>query len=122
MGLALDSFVGYETGGKDVCNVPETHLKTLVDISNQRFVENTKRIERFRDFLSRLSHSGDELGLGIKKKGQDGEEWEDQVTRRERMRVQGMERSMALRLSGSKGRATDRKIELPDPESFQQNT
>jgi tRNA wybutosine-synthesizing protein 3 len=120
MGLALESLVGYETGGKDLCNVPEYQLRTLLEISNERFVENTKRIERFRELLKEFSADG--LGSGMKKKGQDAEEWEDVEARRERMRVDGLERSLVLKLSESKCPETDQTEEALDLDFFDENT
>ena len=119
MGLALESLIGYEGGGREACNVPESQLKTLLEISNERFVENTKRIERFRQLLSKLSG---ETGSVIKKKGHDGEEWEDPEIRRERMRAEGMEKSLALKLAEEKEPDTDPIAEAPDLDFFDQNT
>ena len=58
MGLALESVIGFENEGREICMVPEWQLKHLVEISNQRFVENTKRIGRFRTLLVEMSVSG----------------------------------------------------------------
>ncbi|TVY52201.1 tRNA wybutosine-synthesizing protein [Lachnellula suecica] len=83
MGLALESLVGFEDDGREICMVPEWQLKTLLEISNERFVENTKRIERFRKLLG-------ELGV---MRGKEGEGWEDPQVRRERKRAEGLKRS-----------------------------
>jgi tRNA wybutosine-synthesizing protein 3 len=120
MGLALESLIGYETGGKELCNVPEYQLRTLLEISNERFVENAKRIERFRELLKEFSADG--LELGMKKKDQDAEKWEDAEARRERMRADGLERSLALKLSESKGPETEQTVEAPDLDFFDENT
>ncbi|KAF4635911.1 hypothetical protein G7Y89_g2187 [Cudoniella acicularis] len=55
MGLALESLIGFEHDGQELCTVPEWQLKNLLEISNDRFVENTKRIERFRTLLKDFS-------------------------------------------------------------------
>ena len=74
MGLALESVIGFENEGREICMVPEWQLKHLVEISNQRFVENTKRIGRFRTLLVEMSVSGAGLGREVRK-GEDGGEW-----------------------------------------------
>ena len=51
MGLALESLVGFYDDGKEVCNVSEGTLRTLLEISNERFQVNTARITRFRQLL-----------------------------------------------------------------------
>ncbi|TVY54006.1 tRNA wybutosine-synthesizing protein 3, partial [Lachnellula cervina] len=54
MGLALESIVGCEEGGSGVCMVPEGQLGLLLRVGNQRFVENGRRIARFRGLLEEL--------------------------------------------------------------------
>ncbi|TVY15014.1 tRNA wybutosine-synthesizing protein 3, partial [Lachnellula arida] len=51
MGLALESIVGYEEGGSGVCMIPEGQLGLLLRVGNERFVENGRRIARFRGLL-----------------------------------------------------------------------
>lgn len=69
--------------------VPETYLRTLVQIANERFVVNTERTERFRRAL---------LGLDVKpKEGADGE-WEPADVRKERKRAEGLKRKQELEL------------------------
>jgi tRNA wybutosine-synthesizing protein 3 len=60
MGLALESVIGFERGGKQLCMVPEYQLGNLVEISNDRFKENIKRIERFRSFLQEMGKDAPE--------------------------------------------------------------
>lgn len=91
MGLALESVVGYEHEGVELCIVPEWQLKNLVKISNQRFVENTKRIERFKCLLKEMSENREEVKIG------DHGEWEDRETRRERKRAEGLKRKEEMR-------------------------
>lgn len=59
-------------------------------IANDRFVENTKRIERFRGALRDLSRGQPT------KKNPDGEDWEDPAARRERKRAEGLRRKAEL--------------------------
>ncbi len=94
MGLALESVIGFESNGKKICMVPEWQLKSLVEISNQRFIENTKRIERFRTLLKDLSVYG--TGDG-KRRGQEGAQWEDAQARRERKRTEGLQKAKRMK-------------------------
>lgn len=71
--------------------VPEWQLQNLVEVSNQRFVENTKRIERFRTFLREMSVEG-----LAKKQGENGD-WEDARTRKERKRAEGLEKARTMK-------------------------
>jgi tRNA wybutosine-synthesizing protein 3 len=96
MGLAFESVIGYELDGMEVCFVPDWQLKNLVEISNQRFVENTKRIERFKSLIQRVS-----LEEKVKPRVGDGGEWEDKDARRERKRAEGLRRAEALRASAA---------------------
>lgn len=106
MGLALESVIGFEREGKQLCMVPEYQLGNLVEISNDRFKENTKRIERFRSFLQEM--------------GKDGEEWEDAKVRRERKRAEGLKRAQLMKQSDH--RETDDTEELPDIGFLESNT
>lgn len=91
MGLALESVIGFENAGKQFCMVPEYQLRNLVEISNHRFSENTKRIERFRSLLK-------EIGTEVpQRRGKDGEEWEDAKARRERKRAEGLKKAAQLK-------------------------
>lgn len=85
MGLALESIVGCEEGGSGVCMVPEGQLGLLLRVGNQRFVENGRRIARFRGLLEELE--GEVKGG---RKGEGGGEWEDPRVRRERKRAEGL--------------------------------
>ena len=86
MGLAVESLIGFESNGKEICTVPEWQLKNLLEISNERFVENSKRIERFRQLLN----DGMSEKPEARKKGQEGDEWEDPQVRKERKRAEGL--------------------------------
>ncbi|KAI0172724.1 methyltransferase TYW3-domain-containing protein [Hypoxylon sp. FL1284] len=92
MGLALESLVGYWSGdGNPRRTVSPDYLRTLVRVANDRFVENRRRIDRFRAALAlatRPSEAGD---------GGAGDEWEDAQARRERKRAEGLRRREELR-------------------------
>jgi tRNA wybutosine-synthesizing protein 3 len=94
MGLALESLIGHHSYGRDFCTASPKELRTLVEISNERFRENEKRRLRFRELLKQFSLEG--TGKG-KKKGQDGEEWEDPFVRRERKKAEGLLRRQQLK-------------------------
>ncbi|KAH8811398.1 methyltransferase TYW3-domain-containing protein [Xylogone sp. PMI_703] len=93
MGLSLESIIGFHHEDRDICMVPEWQLRNLVEISNQRFVENEKRIERFRELLIR----GTGKHAEGRKKGEGEGVWEDAAVRRERMRVEGLRRREVLK-------------------------
>lgn len=98
MGLALESLIGFESDGQGICFVPESQLKVLLEVSNDRFVENTKRMERFRLLLKETGHVQQET----RRKGMDGDEWEDPQARRERKRAEGLKISEAARQARSR--------------------
>ncbi|KAI8167892.1 hypothetical protein K4K49_000196 [Colletotrichum sp. SAR 10_70] len=88
MGLGLESLVGYVDDSNDTrhCTVSADYLRTLVDIANERFVENAARIARFRAALQDAA-AGPPARLG-----EGGAEWEDAAVRRERKRAEGLRR------------------------------
>lgn len=104
MGLSLESLIGFEKGGEEICMIPEWQLQNLVEVSNQRFVENTKRIERFRVLLKEIE------GEVAKKQGENGD-WEDAQARKERKRAEGLERAKALKQNQTRSQASE---ELPE--------
>lgn len=113
-GLALESLIGYHSHGEEYCTVPAQEIKHLIDISNARFGENEKRIMRFRDLLMSLS-AGKVEG---KRKGQEGDKWEDANERRERKRAEGLARSKEAR-----GMEVDSQVEDLMPQlDFLDNT
>lgn len=116
MGLALESVVGFESEGKEICMVPEYQLRNLVEISNERFRENTKRIEKFRTLLKELSDGG----VGKMKKGENGEAWEDAQARRERKRAEGLMKAEVIKQQNHD--ETNGPEDVPDIGLFDQNT
>ncbi|KAL7800039.1 methyltransferase TYW3 domain-containing protein [Trichoderma ceciliae] len=96
MGLSLESLIGYEgIDGTRRRIVPPEYLKMLLQISNERFVENTKRIERFRSAVQEAVLEPEASSMP-KKLNPEGKEWEDAATRRERLRAEGLKRKAAL--------------------------
>ncbi|KXJ94124.1 methyltransferase TYW3-domain-containing protein [Microdochium bolleyi] len=87
MGLLLESLVGEQLGGQRHCSVTLAYMRRLLDISNQRFEENTKRIARFRAAV---------LEATTKPTKKDGTEWEDAEARRARKREEGLRRREEL--------------------------
>jgi tRNA wybutosine-synthesizing protein 3 len=87
MGLAFESLIGVQKGDDVHSTVSPNYLQTLVDISNERFVENSKRIQRFRAAILEATQP-------LKKK--DGTEWEDAEARRERKKAEGLRRKAEL--------------------------
>lgn len=86
MGLSFESLVGTETDGVRRAIVPSEYLKMLVQIANERFIENQKRIARFSAALD---------AAFAPPEGKEG--WEDAQARRERKRQEGLRRREELR-------------------------
>lgn len=91
MGLSFESLVGVERGEDGVRRtiVSSEYLSMLVRISHERFVENSKRIERFRKALGSAFEG---LVAGGKKEG-----WEDADARKERKRLEGLKKKEEAR-------------------------
>ncbi|KAI1658727.1 methyltransferase TYW3-domain-containing protein [Daldinia decipiens] len=87
MGLTFESLIGYQSEGNDKLHrtVSPAYLRTLIRIANERFVENTKRIDRFRAALAEATKPVSESG------------WEDAQVRRERKKAEGLRRREELR-------------------------
>jgi tRNA wybutosine-synthesizing protein 3 len=90
MGLGLESLVGTQVGTRRGCTVSPEYLQTLVEISNERFVENRRRIERFREAFREVFVAG------------KGDEREDAGVKRKRMRMEGLRKREILREEGSR--------------------
>lgn len=91
MGLAFESLVGFDVDGRQMCSVSEGTLRTLLEISNDRFRANDERIARFRELLMQLTSSGP----GAKRR--DGnKDWEDPEVRKQRKRAEGLRRREML--------------------------
>jgi tRNA wybutosine-synthesizing protein 3 len=92
MGLGFESLIGEVVSDQGIRLVTHDQLHMLMDIATQRFAENTKRIERFRNAFQQAFH---ELPTTSRRKG-DGVEWEDAASRRERKRAEGLRRKAEL--------------------------
>jgi tRNA wybutosine-synthesizing protein 3 len=90
MGLGIESLIGVEVAGRRQCTVSNEYLQTLVELANERFEENARKIERFRQALANASHQ-------LTRKNRDGLEWEDAAARRVRKRAEGLARSAILK-------------------------
>ncbi|ROW13760.1 hypothetical protein VPNG_03552 [Cytospora leucostoma] len=99
MGLGLESLIGRETNRIKHCTVSGEYLEALVKIANERFVENARRIERFRALLREATAPGRVAAGGRRgvRKGDGGGEWEDAEARRERKRLEGLGRAEEVR-------------------------
>jgi tRNA wybutosine-synthesizing protein 3 len=94
MGLSLESLIGIQEDGITKCTVSDDYLYSLLRISNERFEENRKRIQRFHTAL---------LDVSYPSKKKDGTEWEDANARRERKRAEGLRRKAELQGQSGKG-------------------
>lgn len=99
MGLGLESLIGRETNGVKHCTVSDDYLKALTKIANERFVENGRRIERFRTLLKAAIEKQASVGRGKVRTGEGGRAWEDAEMRRERKRLEGLMRAEEVRRS-----------------------
>jgi tRNA wybutosine-synthesizing protein 3 len=118
MGLSLESLIGYEgADGQRRRIVPPEYLKMLLQISNERFVENTKRIERFRSALNEAVLDPNSSSIP-KKLNSEGKEWEDAAARRERLRAEGLKRKAALQAEKTDSPSQDIDIDLQTDPSF----
>lgn len=104
MGLSFESLIGAEVNGVRQLTVSPEYLQTLVRISNERFVENDKRIARFSAALE---------AAFTPPKGKD--DWEDAQIRRERKRLEGLRRREELK------KETTVKTEAPSVADLQLN-
>ncbi|KAL7900771.1 methyltransferase TYW3 domain-containing protein [Trichoderma sp. SZMC 28014] len=110
MGLSLESLIGYEDAkGQRRRIVAPEYLKMLLQISNERFVENTKRIERFRTALKEAILEP-KLANAPKRLNPEGKEWEDAAARRERLRAEGLKRKAALQAEKKESVSQDTDI------------
>lgn len=83
MGLLLESLVGVQNGEIRQCTVSLEYLQQLLRISDERFDENKKRIERFRSAVVEATKPPTK---------KDGTQWEDPEARRARKREEGLRR------------------------------
>ncbi|GAB0137844.1 hypothetical protein EsDP_00006097 [Epichloe bromicola] len=111
-GLSFESLIGYEVDGIQCSLVQETHLRMLMDIANERFSENAKRIARFREAFWEMVLEPRRVRLNP-----EGKQWENVATRRERMREEGLARKLALR-EGSVENGDEKQNAVVEAEDF----
>ena len=116
MGLALESIVGFNHGERPICMVSQENLESLVDKANERFKENSQRIARFQGLLTKPKGELSER----RRRGQEGERWEDPRVRRDRKRAEGLMRS--LQMKGNKALEELDYAEIVDSQLLNQNT
>jgi len=93
-GLAMDSIIGFRDEVSNTSLVDETYLKTLFQLSNERFETNTKRTIRFKATL--LSSYNCDLPLHRPRQSSNKADWEDPQSRWERKRQEGLARQLAM--------------------------
>ena len=103
MGLSLESLIGEFEFEQVMCHVDDWELRNLLEISNERFKENEKRIGRFRELLRGVG-----ADVETTRKGEDGGEWEDPIVRRERKKAEGMRKSQLAK------EAREASINIPE--------
>ncbi|KAF5982566.1 DUF207 domain-containing protein [Fusarium bulbicola] len=91
MGLAFESLIGQQVDGHRQRIVSPEYLQTLVQIANERFTENKKRIQRFQNAFR------DAVAAPVPRLNPEGQEWEDAVARRERKRAEGLRKKAELK-------------------------
>ncbi|TQS39422.1 hypothetical protein Golomagni_00055 [Golovinomyces magnicellulatus] len=99
-GLALESFVGIEHRGHQICIIPEWQIRGLLLQVNQRFEENASRIKRFTELITSDEHerknkSKQKKATKVDQYASTNEEWEDAHTRRTRKREEGLAKAKA---------------------------
>lgn len=93
MGLGFESLIGQVHDERRIRLVSPEYLHMLMGIATERFVENAKRIDRFRTAFQQAFVN---QPVAQTRRNQDGEEWEDAAARRERKRAEGLRRKAEL--------------------------
>jgi tRNA wybutosine-synthesizing protein 3 len=106
MGLGFESLIGVQSSSQRTQLVSSEYLVELVRIGNERFVENTVRIERFREALRRAV-------AGDRRVGDGGGAWEDAETRRERKRAEGLRRKAEKRADEKRESDHEEEVSIP---------
>ncbi|KAF2689311.1 hypothetical protein K458DRAFT_291341 [Lentithecium fluviatile CBS 122367] len=98
-GYSFDAIIGYQSDtGSNLAMVDEIYLRTLVNITNERFKINSERIARFRYSLHDQYNQKTASTL-------DKPDWEDAEARKRRKREEGLARQRALRTSNGEASA-----------------
>ncbi|KAL8285348.1 hypothetical protein RB600_009676 [Gaeumannomyces tritici] len=88
MGLGFESIIGMQVGGENKCIVSPEYLALLVRTADERFAQNRKRTERFRQALAALrGPAGEQAGRSV---------WEDAAARRERKKAEGLRKKAEM--------------------------
>ena len=97
-GYSFDSIIGYrDEKGRNISLIDESHLRTLVEIANERFKINIERITRFRtQLLESYQPTSTATASGAAKP-----DWEDANVRKQRKREEGLARQRALQAASS---------------------
>ncbi|KAM0328837.1 hypothetical protein ACHAQA_005253 [Verticillium albo-atrum] len=112
MGLSFESLIGFEAAeGRREAIVSASYLRTLLSIGNERFIENDKRIARFRAALR------DAIAGPPAKIGENGVDWEDAAARKERKRAEGLRRKAEMAASGQERVAQGHDGITPDQDN-----
>ncbi|KAL2210144.1 hypothetical protein CC79DRAFT_1394428 [Sarocladium strictum] len=106
MGLGFESLIGVQASGQRKQLVSSEYLVELVRIGNERFVENTIRIERFREALRKAT-------AGNTRVGDAGGVWEDAEARRERKRAEGLKRKAEKATEANKTGTESEEVSIP---------
>ncbi|PTD05566.1 tRNA wybutosine-synthesizing protein 3 [Fusarium culmorum] len=112
MGLAFESLIGQQVDSQRQRIVSPEYLQTLVDIANERFDENKKRIERFQNAFREA------VSAPAPRRNAEGQEWEDAAARRERKRAEGLRKKAELKAKQEAN--TNDENELSDREGEKQ--
>ncbi|KKA27591.1 hypothetical protein TD95_001447 [Thielaviopsis punctulata] len=88
MGLGFEALLGHRANEQTTLYVPDAYLDVVMALANERFVENARRIGRFREAF--VQAFGD--GAGRRKGAKEGGDWEDAEVRRARKREEGLAR------------------------------
>ncbi|KAI6775686.1 hypothetical protein HG530_002444 [Fusarium avenaceum] len=91
MGLVFESLIGQQVDGHRQRIVSPEYLQTLVQIANERFAENKKRIERFQNAFR------DAVSAPAPRRNPEGQKWEDAAARRERKRAEGLRKKAEMK-------------------------
>ncbi|GAD97879.1 COG1590 daomin protein [Paecilomyces variotii No. 5] len=124
-GLSLESIIGYcddnstNDDGSPIIRslVTEEYLRMLVGLANERFTVNIERVQRFRTKLLDLISVSDDAHRNGGKGRTKPVGWEDEATRRERKRAEGLARQKALLEARGKAGADNALHEAGDEQN-----
>ncbi|KAF5638679.1 DUF207 domain protein [Fusarium sp. NRRL 52700] len=111
MGLAFESLIGQQIDGHRQRIVSPEYLQTLVQIANERFNENKKRIDRFQNAFREA------VAAPVPRLNPEGRKWEDAAVRRERKRAEGLRKKAELKAKQETEAEPDRTNSGKDEET-----